>query len=237
MKKRIAVMMVVLLLMLNGCAAQPAPTEAPQSTVEPTAAVVEAEPTPTEAPEPTAETPQATENAAIPSPTKAEEPTVDATAKPAVKPTEAPKPTAAPTKKPEPTPTPAPTEAPVLKVTISIDCSNAVKNKDDLKEGISVPESGVILGKTSVTIEAGESAFDVLKKACSAQGIQLKVSGSGSGVYVQGIGGLREFDCGRNSGWIYTVNGTYMGTGCGNCKLTGGENIRFVYTCASGSDI
>ncbi len=32
--------------------------------------------------------------------------------------------------------------------------------------------------------------------------------------YVEGIGNLYEFDCGKESGWMYKVNGRFPNYGC-----------------------
>ena len=86
---------------------------------------------------------------------------------------------------------------------------------DELKESKRgyVPSDGVILKKTTVSFCEGETVYDVLVRTCKAAGVQLEVSYSGGygSYYVEGIGHLYEFDCGRQSGWVYTVNGTNWG--------------------------
>ena len=236
MKKFVGLWLVLLLVLTAGCA--PA-APAAQATATPSAAAATPAVTATLVPTQTAQqsvstaTPQITAEATAAAEATKAPATQKVTAKPTVKAT------AKPTKAPAPTPSPTakPTKAPALQVTISIDCATAVANRDQLKEGVTIPDNGVILGKTKVTIEAGESVYDVLKRVCGQKGIALKVSGSGSSVYVQGIGGLREFDCGKQSGWQYFVNGSYVSTGCGRYTLQGGERIEFKYTCASGSDL
>ena len=59
----------------------------------------------------------------------------------------------------------------------------------------------------------------------------------GSSGYVSSIGGLAEFACGPGSGWLYFVNGSSPGYGCGSYILSGGENITWIYTCDLGNDL
>ncbi len=56
-------------------------------------------------------------------------------------------------------------------------------------------------------------------------------------VYIEGIGNLYEFDCGPQSGWMYSVNGVYPGLGCSDYKLSEGDKIVFSFTCDLGEDL
>ncbi len=58
-----------------------------------------------------------------------------------------------------------------------------------------------------------------------------------SGVYVQGIGGVREFDCGALSGWLFRINGEIRSTDSGSVVLQDGDVLEFLYTCELGADI
>ena len=89
-------------------------------------------------------------------------------------------------------------------------------------------------------ITAGETVFDVLKRACSAYGIQLEYSWSPmyNTYYVEGINNLYEFDCGSESGWMYKVDGWFPNYGCSAYTLSGGESIVWCYTCNGlGADV
>ena len=126
--------------------------------------------------------------------------------------------------------------------TIYIECKTLLDHMDELKESKRgyVPSDGVILKKTTVSFCEGETVYDVLVRTCKAAGVQLEVSYSGGygSYYVEGIGHLYEFDCGRQSGWVYTVNGTSPKYGCSSCKLQDGDRIVWSYTCQGlGSDV
>ena len=119
--------------------------------------------------------------------------------------------------------------------TIQIRCDTILNNKDNLAEGKCkyVPKNGILLRSTQVTFTEGESAFDVLQRACGEYGIALEYSYApvyGS-YYVEGIGNLYEFDCGDESGWMYKVNGWFPNYGCSEYPLSDGDAIEFCYTC------
>ena len=141
----------------------------------------------------------------------------------------------------EPAPEPEPEPEPALTVSLSIYCDTILNNWDNLdpaKAGY-VPANGVILTAT-VEITAGETVFDVLKRACSAFGIQLEYSWTPmyNSYYIEGINNLYEFDCGPESGWMYKVDGWFPNYGCSGYTLSGGENIVWCYTCNGlGADV
>lgn len=163
------------------------------------------------------------------------EPTVETTPPP---PTTNPLPTEtspAPTK-PEPLPT-----QPVKTCTLTIRCDTILNNFDKLDPGKAglVPADGILLHATTVRFFDGESVFDILKRACTAAGIPLEYMMSAYGsYYVEGIGGLYEFDCGSSSGWMYKVNGWFPNYGCSEYAPESGDNIVWCYTCEGyGSDV
>jgi hypothetical protein len=92
------------------------------------------------------------------------------------------------------------------------------------------------LRTTEVKFTQGETAFDILKRACSSRGIQLeyKASSAYGTSYVQGINNLYEYDCGNTSGWLYKVNGWFPDYGASNYRLKDGDVIVFCYSCSQG---
>ena len=103
------------------------------------------------------------------------------------------------------------------RVQISIRCDNAVaKGLCEQKKwkGI-LPEDGVILPDTEVEVQEGDTVFDLLCKIRDEEGIQMEYNGGKGTEYIEGIGNLYEFDGGRWSGWMYSVNGEYQNMGCG----------------------
>lgn len=140
-----------------------------------------------------------------------------------------------PTKPAKPVATPTPDNI----CTISIYCNKVLDNMDKLAEGKDkfVPANGCILKKTEITFEKGETAFDVLKKACESNNIPLEYSWTPGldSYYVEGINHLYEFDCGDTSGWLYDVNGERPIRGSSYYEVVGGDNFVWHYTLTLGS--
>ena len=81
--------------------------------------------------------------------------------------------------------------------------------------------------------------FDILQRACKAAGIHME-STSTPGYdsdYIEGINQLYEFDCGEQSGWMFSVNGWFPNYGCSKYTVENGDVIKFVYTCNLGKDV
>lgn len=118
-------------------------------------------------------------------------------------------------------------------VTISISCKNAIGKTDNKK----TPENGIILDDTEFSISEGDTVFDVLVSATKKNKIQIDYDSSNETVYIKGINGLYEFDCGELSGWMYKVNGETPNVGCSGYKLKDGDIIEWVYTANIGKDL
>ena len=118
-----------------------------------------------------------------------------------------------------------------LSAVISIICSTAVKY-----EGSERKKSD-ILTNYNVTFNEGCTVFDLLKKACKENKIQLEYEGEGSSVYISGVDYLYEFDCGDLSGWEYSVNDNFPNVGCNAYKPEDGDTVKWLYTCDLGADI
>ena len=119
-------------------------------------------------------------------------------------------------------------------VTIEITCKEMSDHMDRLKnEAIAdyIPKDGKILGKTKYQFEEGETVWDCLRTVCNSKGIQIdSKKDSVYGVYVKGINYLYEFDGGKNSGWMYDVNGETPNYGCASYDLKKGDKIKWYYT-------
>ena len=146
-----------------------------------------------------------------------------------------------PNKTPAPSAAPAQTPAQAEKketCTLSISCQTALAHLDGLDPGMRevLPADGWILPAVSVTVQPGDTVFDVLQRACRENGIPLEFSitpGTG-GAYIEGIDNLYEFDCGSLSGWKYKVNGVYPNVGCSSVTVQPGDTIVWQYTCRDG---
>lgn len=118
-------------------------------------------------------------------------------------------------------------------VTISISCKNAIGKTYNKK----IPENGIILDDTEFSISEGDTVFDVLVSATKKNKIQIDYDSSNETVYIKGINGLYEFDCGELSGWMYKVNGETPNVGCSGYKLKDGDVIEWIYTANIGKDL
>ena len=131
-----------------------------------------------------------------------------------------------------------PKEEPVVKpqekkyVTLSIDTLNALAHMDMIDASVKrfVPTSGYFLSSLRVEYMEGESVYDLLKRICTQQGIDL-ISDSG---YVRYIGNIGEFDAGRSSGWMYVVNGSTPSVGSASYSLQEGDVIQWRFTVYQG---
>lgn len=124
--------------------------------------------------------------------------------------------------------------------TFVIECKTILDNKDKLKKGLEkyVPDDAVIFSKT-VGFDSGESVYDILRRICDENSIQMEASYTPAfnSYYVEGINNLYEFDCGQGSGWMYSVNGIFPNYGCSSYKPVNNDKIAFRYTCELGYDL
>ena len=132
-------------------------------------------------------------------------------------------------------------------VTISIKCDtlrqpeNWEKLNKQLKDEKYVPNDGVILPETTYVLRKGDTAFDILKRACQYNKISMEYNGPDtnkySTVFIRGINHVTDYSCGELSGWMYKVNGSFPGKGPSAYKLKDKDTIEWVYTCDLGRDV
>ena len=117
--------------------------------------------------------------------------------------------------------------------TVTVECKSILDHMDDLKEGHEefVPDDGYIIKDYTYKAKKGYTAYDALKSACKKSDIKLTAKSTSYGIYISGINNLDEFDCGKQSGWIYSVNGIMPNTTCGNVSVDDGDSIVFTYVC------
>ena len=120
-----------------------------------------------------------------------------------------------------------------ISVTISVDCSRAVAQGNQIAQAVS--QNGMILGKTSLTLSKEASAYDALKET----GLVINANKSAMGMFVTSIQSLAAGAAGdkNGSGWLYFVNGEYIPYSCDKCILQDGDVLEWIYTCNNGEDI
>ena len=128
-----------------------------------------------------------------------------------------------------------------LTCTLEIRCDVLLDNLDQMTEqkAALVPADGALLAVTEVEFNGGESVFDVFRRVLREEKIHFEYVDASAydSVYIEGIGNLYEYDCGPQSGWMYSVNDIYPGIGCSAYTLADGDVILFNYTCDLGADL
>lgn len=94
-----------------------------------------------------------------------------------------------------------------------------------------------LVARTAVSTDDCQSVYDALRKFCTEQNIPMEATGSSAFVYVRSLCGLREFDGGPLSGWVYVVNGVYASVGTGGMAICPGDEVVFYYTLDLGKDV
>jgi len=132
-------------------------------------------------------------------------------------------------------------ESEKLTCTVYVSCTTVLDHMDEVSEAAKslVPSSGYLLGSVTVEFAEGETIFAILRRVLQENGIAMEYSQSVvySSAYIEGIGGLYEFDVGELSGWMYSVNGVFPRYGCSNQTVQNGDTIAWLYTCDLGGDI
>lgn len=128
-----------------------------------------------------------------------------------------------------------------LTCTLEIRCDVLLDKLDQMtaEKAALVPADGTVLAVREVEFSGGESVFDVFRKILREEKIHFEYVDASmyDSVYIEGIGNLYEYDCGHQSGWMYSVNGIYPGLGCSAYTLADGDVIVFSYTCDLGADL
>ena len=81
----------------------------------------------------------------------------------------------------------------------------------------------------NIEVNSSSTAYSVLRELAKQNGKSISTKGFGSTVYVSGIDGLKEFDHGPSSGWMYKVNGTPPNIGAGAYRLKAGDQVIWYY--------
>ena len=128
-----------------------------------------------------------------------------------------------------------------LTCTLEVRCDMLLGKLDRMtaEKAALVPENGILLETVEVEFTGGESVFDVFRKVLREEKLHFEYVDASAydSVYIEGIGNIYEFDCGPQSGWMYSVNGTYPGLGCSAYTLADGDAVVFNYTCDLGADL
>lgn len=121
-----------------------------------------------------------------------------------------------------------------INCSITIECKSILDNMDDLKSGHEkyVPKNGIMLDNYKATLKSKSTVYDLLKKACNDKGITYTAKDTMYSVYIVGINNIDEKDCGKDSGWMYSVNGSFPNVSVDSKRLKDGDKVVFTYTCS-----
>lgn len=108
-----------------------------------------------------------------------------------------------------------------ITVSFSISCKNAVAYGSE-----NAPQSGYFIRPEDYSGKEGITVFDVLEAECKSRGIELTYKDK---YYIQGIGGLKEKQCGGGSGWMYRVNGVAPHKAAVGYYLKDGDVVEWYY--------
>lgn len=105
------------------------------------------------------------------------------------------------------------------------------KQETPIKQTVSVQVIGVnsTMMQGNIEVNSSSTAYSVLRELAKQNGKSISTKGFGSTVYVSGIDGLKEFDHGPSSGWMYKVNGTPPNIGAGAYYLKAGDQVIWYY--------
>ena len=111
-----------------------------------------------------------------------------------------------------------------LRITVKVmvhgdECNNSYTYKNNSKKYDELVSS-------RVSIDKNETVYAALAEVLEKAGIEFTEENG----YVSEIGGLREFDHGNRSGWMFTVDGVHKNTGCREIKLTKDSTVLWYYT-------
>lgn len=103
-----------------------------------------------------------------------------------------------------------------------------------VKQTVSIKVIGIntTMMQGNIEVNSSSTAYSVLRELAKQNGKSISTKGFGSTVYVSGIDGLKEFDHGPSSGWMYKVNGTPPNIGAGAYKVKAGDQVVWYYVNA-----
>lgn len=81
------------------------------------------------------------------------------------------------------------------------------------------------LKKTEFDINEGDTVYDILEKT----GQPVSAKDTGNGLAIEAIGGVASGDMGKNSGWLFTVNGEMAMDYCDRIEVSDGDEIVWDY--------
>ena len=119
-----------------------------------------------------------------------------------------------------------------IKVSVSIlgDSHHSNPNSNGGPHGLA--RGGLIewLSVSNIEADTQETVWNVLQRVAGTDIFKQTYSAKYNSVYIQAVKGLGEFDNGKNSGWMYTINGKHPNVGVSARYVQDGDTIILHYT-------
>ena len=130
---------------------------------------------------------------------------------------------------------PGKTETLHVSFTLLGDSKHQEANQDGGPHGLALNKLETWLDTKTYEVSLNATVWDLMQQIDKANSnVQFNAKGTQYGTYVYSVTyngtELGEFDNGKNSGWMYTVNGTHPEVGVASRFLNNGDTVVFHYT-------
>ena len=130
---------------------------------------------------------------------------------------------------------PGKTETLHVSFTLLGDSKHQEANQDGGPHGLALNKLDTWLSAKSYEVPLNSTVWDLMQQIDKGNSnVQFNAKGTQYGTYVYSVTyngtELGEFDNGKNSGWMYTVNGTHPEVGVASRFLNNGDAVVFHYT-------
>lgn len=109
--------------------------------------------------------------------------------------------------------------------------NNSSKPVETVSYNLVIKGKGSYVLQENITIQDGQTVYDVLLSATKQHHIEFQAIESQYGMYVVNIGGLKAANYGgnANNGWVYEINGSHVGTSADKKILKSTDHIEWIY--------
>ena len=109
--------------------------------------------------------------------------------------------------------------------------NNSSKPVETVSYNLVIKGKGSYVLQENITIQDGQTVYDVLLSATKQHHIEFQAIESQYGIYVVNIGGLKAANYGgnANNGWVYEINGSHVGTSADKKILKSTDQIEWIY--------
>ena len=130
---------------------------------------------------------------------------------------------------------PGKTETLHVSFTLLGDSKHQEANQDGGPHGLALNKLDTWLSAKSYEVPLNSTVWDLMQQVQKDNNnVRFNAKGTQYGIYVYSVTyngtELGEFDNGKNSGWMYTVNGTHPEVGVASKFLNNGDTVVFHYT-------